>query len=82
MADKLIPITVTVKPFVGMDGTRCLFDVYTPEDSLDLSLYFIEAIKKYPVSKYEWDVHYDTYYVSCDYDKSSEKQLCKLITKE
>jgi len=84
MKNELIPITVYVKPSIAEGGIYCLFDVAGPprKDQSTSSMSFYEVIERYPLDKYEWNLRYAAQYVNCDYSNSTEKQLCKLLTKE
>ena len=84
VSNRLEPINVYVKPFVAVAGVDCLFDIYDPitETILNDDLYFYEALDAYPLHKYRWTIHYDTKYINCEFDKSPEKKLCRLLQDE
>ena len=81
MRNQLIPIRVMVKPFVAVSGNRCLFTIHYYSNGAEAGkdIYFDEAIQQFPVNRYEWDMYYDTRYISCEFDDAPEKKLCKLL---
>ena len=84
MENELRQVDVYIKPSTATVGTLCSFDVHYPgrEEPILEDLDFYTAIEKFPLHIFRWNVHYNPKTLNCEYDKSSDKQLCKLLTKE